>query len=167
MKNSVATENFSIRPAEARDIPHVRALIKEFAEFENLSHVCEVSGNDLRAAIFGEKSFVNCLVAFENEICAAYAIFYPIFKSFRGARSMFLEDLYVSPKARGRGLGLKLLKEVARAAKRQNCARMDWQALKWNAPALRFYENLGARFEDENFDFKICGAAFENLAETI
>ena len=157
-------KSFTIRFCETQDISNVVALVKEFAEFEKLSRMCEVSAEDLRAAIFGDESFVNCLVAFDGEACVGYAIFYPTFKSFRGERSMFLEDLYVSPNVRGKGFGLKLLKEVARISKEQNCARMDWQALKWNAPAIKFYENLGAENEDENLDFRLRGAAFERLA---
>lgn len=156
--------NFRIEKAVAENIPRIIALIEEFAEFEKLSNVCEVSEEDLRAAIFGEKSFVNCLVAFADENCVGYAMFYPTFKSFRGERSMFLEDLYVSPAMRGKGLGLKMLREVARVSKRENCVRMDWQALKWNAPAIKFYESLGTENDDENLDFRLRGAAFERLA---
>lgn len=156
--------NFKVEKAALEHLPQIIELIKEFAEFEKLSHVCEVSENDLRAAIFGDESFVNCLIAFADETCVGYAIFYPTFKSFRGERSMFLEDLYVSPTMRGRGFGLEMLKEVARVSKKQNCARMDWQALKWNAPAIKFYANLGAENDDENLDFRLRGAAFERLA---
>ena len=159
--------NLRIENAAPEHLPQIVALIEEFAEFEKLSGVCQVAEDDLRAAIFGDESFVNCLVAFESERCVGYAIFYPVFKSFRGERSMFLEDLYVSPNARGKGFGLKMLKAVARVAKEENCARMDWQALKWNAPAIEFYKNLGAEYEDENFDFRLRGAAFDKLSAEI
>jgi GNAT superfamily N-acetyltransferase len=118
----------------------------------------------LREAVFGANRFAHCLVAESHGELVGYAIFFPVFKTFRGERSMFLEDLYVSPKMRGRGLGFALLKEVARIAKEQNCVRMDWQALKWNAPALEFYRNLGAESDDENLDFRLRGAAFEKLS---
>ncbi len=156
--------NLRIEKAAPKDIPQIVALIGEFAEFEKLSEFCQVTENHLRETIFGKKRFVNCLVAFADDVSVGYALFYPVFKSFRGERSMFLEDLYVSPTMRGQGFGLKMLKEVARAAKQQNCARMDWQALKWNAPTIKFYENLGAEFQDENLDFNLRGAAFERLA---
>ena len=156
-------ENFAIRAAEAEDILQVVALIREFAEFENLIHWCNVSESDLRAVIFGIDKFVNCLIAERGDSIVGYALFYPIFKSFRGERSMFLEDLYVSPAMRGQGLGLKMLTEVARNARLQNCARMDWQALKWNSAAIEFYKNLGAETDDENFDFRLRGENFDNL----
>lgn len=156
--------NFRIlNPAQA-DLNDIIKLIQEFAEFEKLSEWCKVSENDLREAIFGEHKFVNCLVAESEDKLIGYALFFPVFKSFRGERSMFLEDLYVSSKMRGRGLGLKLLKEVARMAKEQNCVRMDWQALKWNAPAIEFYKNLGAETDDENLDFRLRGEDFARLA---
>lgn len=156
-------KNFLISTAKANDVLAVLALIREFAEFENLIHWCEVSENDLREAIFGADKFVNCLIAESENSIVGYAFFFPIFKSFRGERSMFLEDLYISPAMRGQGLGLKMLAEVARNAKLQNCVRMDWQALKWNSAAIEFYKNLGAETDDENFDFRLRGAAFEKL----
>lgn len=156
--------NLKIEKAKEKDIPQILRLIKEFAEFEKLSEWCEVTEENLRENIFGTNAFVQALIAFDDEICVGYALFFPVFKSFRGERSMFLEDLYVSPAIRGKGLGLRMLKEVARAAKAQGFVRMDWQALKWNAPAVNFYKNLGAESDDENFDFRLRGDNFKNLA---
>jgi GNAT superfamily N-acetyltransferase len=153
-----------IRKTEEGDIPQIVALIKEFAEFENLFEWFQVTEEKLREAIFAETAFVQAMVAFDGKSCVGYALFYPIFRSFRGERSMFLEDLYVSPKMRGKGLGFAMLKEVARMAKAQGFVRMDWQALKWNEPAINFYKNLGAETDDENFDFRLRGAAFDILA---
>lgn len=153
-----------IRKIVQQDILNILRLIEEFAEFEKLFEFCQVSEDDLREVIFGEHKFVNCLVAESENELVGYALFYPVFKSFRGERSMFLEDLYVSPKMRGKGLGLKMLREVARAAKEQNCVRMDWQALKWNTPAIEFYQKLGAKADDENLDFSLRGEDFTRLA---
>ena len=152
-----------VRAAEERDITAIAILIREFAEFEKLDHWCEVTEDDLHEAIFGKKSFVQGLVAMAGKRYAGYALFYPTFKSFRGERSVFLEDLYVTPDLRGNGLGLVMLREVAKYAKARGYARIDWQTLKWNAPAIKFYENLGAEFDDENFDFRLRGTAFEQL----
>ena len=154
-----------IRKSVQDDILNTLNLIKEFAEFEKLSEFCKVSENDLREAIFGEHKFVNCLVAESENELIGYALFFPVFKSFRGERSMFLEDLYISPKMRGGGLGLKMLKAVARTAKERNCVRMDWQALKWNTPAIEFYKKIGANMDDENYDFSLRGEFFARLAE--
>lgn len=157
--------NLQIEKAAAKDIPQVVALIKEFAEFEKLSHLCEVTENDLLGTIFGAQAFVRCLIAKSENELVGYAIFYPVFKSFRGERSVFLEDLYVTPDLRGKGLGFVMFREVAKYAREQGFGRLDWQALKWNKPAIDFYKNLGADSDDDNFDFRLRGAAFEKLAQ--
>ena len=156
--------NFVVRTAEAKDMVAIAILIREFAEFEKLSAWCEVTDDDLHKAIFGEKSFVQSLVALSDGRYVGYALFYPSFKSFRGERSIFLEDLYVTPELRGNGLGFVMLREVAKYAVEEGFARMDWQVLKWNAPAVKFYESIGAEYDDENFDFRLRGQAFAQLA---
>ena len=155
--------SLKVRAAEAGDVTAIAVLIREFAEFENLSAWCEVTEDDLREAIFGSKSFVRALVALSGNRYVGYALFYPVFRSFRGERSMFLEDLYVTPDLRGNGLGFVMLREVAKYAKDEGFVRMDWQALKWNAPAVKFYESIGAEHDDENYDFRLRGQAFEQL----
>ncbi len=154
-----------VRAARDEDIAAIVILIREFAEFENLSEWCEVTEVNLQEAIFGKKSFVQALVAMADNRYVGYALFFPVFKSFRGERSVFLEDLYVTPDLRGQGLGFVMLREVAKYAQEQGFARLDWQALKWNEAAIEFYKNLGAESDDENFDFRLRGAAFEKLAQ--
>jgi len=156
--------SLTVRAAEERDVTAIAILIREFAEFEKLSAWCEVTDDDLHEAIFGNKSFVQALVALSDGRYVGYALFYPVFRSFRGERSMFLEDLYVTPDLRGNGLGFVMLREVAKYAKDEGFARMDWQALKWNAPALKFYQSIGAESDDENLDFRLRGQAFSQLA---
>lgn len=157
-------EQLRIRAARVEDVAAIAVLIGEFAEFEKLSHACEVTEDDLRAAMFGENSFVQSLVALDGKRYVGYAIYFPVFKSFRGERSIFLEDLYVTPDLRGQGLGFVLLKEAAKRAKAQGFVRMDWQALKWNEAAINFYKKLGAETDDENLDFRLRAAHFDCLA---
>jgi GNAT superfamily N-acetyltransferase len=154
-----------VRAARAEDVRAIIILIREFAEFEKLSASCEVTEANLREAIFGEKGFVQALVAVADNRYVGYALFFPVFKSFRGEPSVFLEDLYITPDLRGQGLGFVMLKEVAKYAREQGYTRLDWQALKWNKPAIMFYKNLGAESDDENYDFRLRGAAFEKLAQ--
>jgi len=156
--------SLTVRAAEERDVTAIAILIREFAEFEKLLAWCEVTDDDLHEAIFGNKSFVQALVALSDGRYVGYALFYPVFRSFRGECSMFLEDLYVTPDLRGNGLGFVMLREVAKYAKDEGFARMDWQALKWNAPALKFYQSIGAESDDENLDFRLRGQAFSQLA---
>jgi len=159
------THQLTVREAKSADVPAIALLIREFAEFEKLIQWCEVTETHLREAIFGEQKFVQALVAMDGNRYVGYALFFPVFKSFRGERSIFLEDLYVTPDLRGKGLGLVMLREVAIYAKRQGFVRLDWQALKWNEAAINFYKNLGAETDDENFDFRLRGAAFEELSK--
>jgi GNAT superfamily N-acetyltransferase len=159
------TYQLTVRETKAGDIPAIALLIREFAEFEKLTQWCEVTEADLYEAIFGEGKFVQSLVAMDGNRFVGYALFFPVFKSFRGERSIFLEDLYVTPDLRGNGLGLVMLREVVVYAKRQGFVRLDWQALKWNEAAINFYKNLGAETDDENFDFRLRGAAFQKLSE--
>lgn len=154
----------TVRKAKSTDVAAITLLIREFAEFEKLAEWCEVTEADLREAIFGGQEFVQALVAMDGNRYVGYALYFPVFKSFRGERSIFLEDLYVTPDLRGNGLGLVMLREVAKFAKEQGFTRLDWQALKWNEAAINFYKNLGAETDDENFDFRLRGAAFEELA---
>jgi GNAT superfamily N-acetyltransferase len=139
-------------------------LLREFAQFENLQNEFLVDEEKLNLVLFGEEKFVECLVGFADEEMVAYAIFFPIFRTFRGDRSMYLEDLYVKETMRGRGFGLAMLKAVARQARERGFSRMDWQALNWNIPAIDFYKKLGAESNEEQMDFRLIGAAFEKLA---
>jgi GNAT superfamily N-acetyltransferase len=159
------THQLTVREAKFADVPAIALLIREFAEFEKLAEWCEVTEANLREAIFGKQKFVQVLVAMDGNRYAGYALFFPVFKSFRGERSVFLEDLYVTPDLRGNGLGFVMLREVAKYAKEQGFTRLDWQALKWNEAAINFYKNLGAETDDENFDFRLRGAAFQKLSE--
>ena len=154
-----------IRAARTEDVAAILILIQEFAEFEKLSSWCEVTEANLQEAIFGKKGFVQALVAMTDNRYVGYALFFPVFKSFRGEPSIFLEDLYITPDLRGQGLGFVMLREVAKYAQEQGYTRLDWQALKWNEAAIEFYKNLGAESDDENFDFLLRGESFEKLAQ--
>lgn len=152
-----------IRHACREDIPTLVGLIREFAVFEKLEHVCEVDEKSVEVAFFSTASSFQCLLAFIDGECTGYAVFYPVFKTFRGVRSMYLEDLYVIPDARGSGVGIALLRAVARDAAEAGINRLDWQVLDWNIEAIGFYETLGSERDDGNLDFRISGEAFNNL----
>lgn len=156
---------FEIRTASETDIPHIVTLIREFAAFEKMDHLCEVTEEGLVRALFQKDATTRCVVATSEGDCVGYALFYPIFRSFRGVPSMYLEDLYVTPHMRGNGVGLQLVKAVARAAAAAGFRRMDWQVLKWNTEAKIFYESLGAENDDENLDFRLMDEVFLKLIE--
>lgn len=161
---SEAKMQFTIQTIVPDDIPYLLKLLREFAEFENLLDEFLVTEEKLHRVIFGEKAFVECLVGFADDEMVAYAIFFPILRTFRGDPSIYLEDLYVQQNHRSKGYGLKMLKAVAKYAKENGYVRMDWQALNWNTPAIDFYKKLGAESNDEQLDFRLIGEAFEKLA---
>ena len=153
-----------IEPAAEKDIPQIVALLREFAEYENLSEYCEVTEAKLQIALFGEGKVADAIVAFDGETPIGYAIFYPNFSTFRGQRGMYLEDIYITKDFRGRGLGEQMLKYIAKIASSRGFERIDFQVLEWNTPAVKFYEKLGAHRNDEERHFKFSDEAFQNLA---
>jgi ribosomal protein S18 acetylase RimI-like enzyme len=155
---------FQIKKAEQENIPQIIALLREFADYENLLDYCEVTEERLKLALFGETKVAEAVVAFENEAPIGYAIFYPNFATFRGQRGFYLEDIYITKDFRGRGAGEAILKHLAREAKARGFERIDFQVLEWNTPAIKFYEKLGAARDDEERHFKFTDEAFKNLA---
>jgi ribosomal protein S18 acetylase RimI-like enzyme len=153
-----------VEKAGEKEISVIVALIREFAEFENLSEFCEVTEENLKDAMFGENAFVEGLITFDGETPIGYALFYPNFASFRGQKGLYLEDIYIKQEYRGKGVGEMMLKHLARIAKERGCERIDFQVLDWNMPAIRFYEKLGAKRDEEERHFKFTDEAFKNLA---
>lgn len=155
----------NIKETIEMDVPLIVAMIREFAEFENLSDFCEVTETDLTDAMFGANPCVEGLTAFNDNVPIGYALFYENFASFRGQRGLYLEDLYVRPEYRGRKIGEAFLKKLAQIAKSRNFARIDFLVLDWNEPAIKFYQKLGAAMDKEERHFKFTDAAFEELSQ--
>ena len=154
----------TINKAVENDIPQILSLLREFAEYENLLDYLEVTEERLKAALFGENKIAEAIVAFDDETAIGYAIFFPHFSTFRGQRGIYLEDIFISKDFRGKGVGEMMLKYIATLAKSRGFERIDFQVLEWNAPAIRFYEKLGAERNDEDRHFKFSDDAFEDLA---
>jgi GNAT superfamily N-acetyltransferase len=155
----------NIKEASEKDVEHIVKMIREFAEFENLSEFCEVTEENLQEAMFGENPCVEGLIAFDDDNPIGYALFYQNFASFRGQRGFYLEDLYVKQEYRGRRIGEAFLRKIAQIAKQRNFQRIDFLVLDWNEPAIRFYKKLGAQLDEEERHFKFTDAAFEELAK--
>lgn len=139
-----ACGGFHLRPATLADVSVLIALIGELAAFEGLHHECEVTGPLLAKRLFGPTSNARAILAFNQNTAAGFAVWYPTFSTFLGQPGAFLEDLYVRPPFRKRGLGRELFATAARDAHAAGCARFEWRALKWNDTALKFYKALGA-----------------------
>jgi len=145
-------------PADAEDIFR---LVKALAEYEKLTH--EVTGDvdRLREHLFGPRCYAEVIVAEMDGRTVGFALFLHNYSTFRTAPGIYLEDLFVEPAHRGRGIGTALLRAVARVARERDCARLQWAVLEWNAPAIRFYERQGAELLG---DWRLCRVTAEALA---
>ena len=153
----------SIRPACASDVPALKTLIHEFAQFERLP-VAASEASLLRDG-FGEAPKFRVLIAEWGGQPAGYALFFDYYSSFEGRPGIFLEDIYIRGEYRGKGIGKALLARVASVAREQNCFGVRWQVLDWNTPAIDFYRNLGATFLDDWKTVSLDGDALENVAK--
>ena len=154
----------SIQNITESDLSAVLDLMRDFAEYENLSEYCEITEQQLHAAMFGPEAFVEGLIATDSAKAVGYALFYPNFSSFRGQRGLRLEDIYILAEYRRLNLGLLMLGEIARTAQRRGLTRIDFQVLDWNKPAVNFYIKHGATRDDDERHFKFAGEAFDRLA---
>ncbi len=154
----------SIQNITESDLAAVIDLMRDFAEYENLSLYCEITEQQLYAAMFGPEAFVEGLIVTDGARAVAYVLFYPNFSSFRGQRGLHLEDIYILDEYRRLNLGEKMLREIARIAQRRGLTRIDFQVLEWNKPAVNFYLKHGATRNDDERHFKFVGRAFDRLA---
>ncbi|HDR9209906.1 TPA: GNAT family N-acetyltransferase [Burkholderia vietnamiensis] len=153
-----------IRPAEARDVGAIVALMRELAEFKKLTHLFVATEADLADALFGERPAAEALVAELDGAIVAYALFFHNYSTFVGRRGLYLEDLYVQPAQRGTGLGTALLRHLAALAVERRCARFEWSVLDWNRPAIDFYEKMGATVLPDWRIVRMTGDALHALA---
>lgn len=155
----------TVRPARESDLDAIAELIRALAEYERMPEAATFDRESLRRHLFGPERAAEALVAEESDgTVAGYAVFFPVFSTFRGSVGLHVEDIFVREEFRGRGWGRRLLAAVARIARERGCDRLQWDVLDWNEPAIRFYRNLGARPLDEWTIYRLDGAAFEALA---
>jgi GNAT superfamily N-acetyltransferase len=157
-------EGVTQRFATAADVPVILAMIRELAEYERLSHEVVADEGLLRESLFGDRRVAEVIIAEERGEPLAFALFFHNFSTFVGRPGIYLEDIYVRPPARGRGIGKALLVLLAQIAVERGCGRMEWSVLDWNEPAIGFYRKLGATAMDEWTVFRVAGAALEGLA---
>jgi GNAT superfamily N-acetyltransferase len=152
-----------IRPATAADVPLILEFIHGLADYEKLSAEVEATEEKLHATLFPRQGTpaAECILAFFDGTPAGFAVYFTIFSTFLAKPSLYLEDLFVKPEFRGRGIGKALLLHLARLANTRGCGRMEWTVLDWNEPAIAFYESLGAQRLRE---WQICRLTGESLA---
>lgn len=149
-----------IRNATVDDVPDILRLIRGLAEYEKLEHMVVATEERLRESLFGERPMAEAVLAQVDGHAAGLAVFFHNYSTFRGRAGVYLEDLFVEPAHRGKGLGKALLLHVARLAAARGCERMEWSVLDWNTPAIEFYRSLGAQLLDE---WRICRLDGETL----
>jgi len=159
-----AASEFRIEAATERDVPLILQLIKGLAEYERLSEHVTATEDDLRASLFGAAPAAEVAIAYEGSQPVGFALFFHNYSTFLGQRGLYLEDLFVKPEWRGRGVGRALLRHLARIAVERNCGRMEWAVLDWNMPAIRFYRRLGARAMEDWTVFRLAGDSLASLA---
>jgi GNAT superfamily N-acetyltransferase len=143
----VIATGYSIVPATPRDIPDLLQMIRALAEYEKLSHLVVASEASVGKALFGVHPAAEALIAREvgkNGTASGFALFLHTFSTFLGRRGLWLEDLFVYPAHRGKGLGRDLMATLAGIARERDCGRFEWAVLDWNVPAIAFYEAMGA-----------------------
>lgn len=138
------SDALQIRPATEDDVPLILRFIRELAEYERLAHTVVATEESLRATLFGNPRFAEVLIAESGGEAAGFALFFHNYSTFLAKPGFYLEDLYVRPELRGRGIGKQLLSRLAKLARERNCGRLEWAVLNWNESAIRFYESLGA-----------------------
>lgn len=153
---------FKIRPATPEDVPAIFSLIQALAEYENLTHQVTGTEADLQDHLFGEKPFVEAIVATTPTQIVGFALFFYNYSTFLTKPGIYLEDLFVLPEYRGEGIGKALLTQVAQLAINRNCGRLEWSVLDWNEPAIGFYQRMGA---DVLPDWRICRVTGEALSQ--
>jgi len=149
--------------ATPADVPTLLLLIGELAEFERLAHEVVVTEASLHEALFCERPIVETVIARVDGEVAGFALYFHNFSTFLGRSGLYLEDLYVRPAFRGRGVGRDLLVHIAGVAGARGCGRMEWSVLNWNRRAIGFYESLGARPVNDWTVYRLDRAGLEAL----
>ncbi len=154
----------AIRPATPADLPLIAQFIRDLADYEKLAHEVRFDEAKLGAKLFGPRPYAEVLIGELDGTPQGFALFFHNFSTFEGRPGIYLEDLFVRPAARGSGLGKALLAHLAELCVTRDCARLEWSVLDWNAPAIGFYQSLGARLMDEWTVMRVDGDALTKLA---
>ena len=153
-----------IKPATRDDAPLILSLVKELAEYERLAHEVIATEEVVTESLFGVRPSAEVVLAYYDEDPVGYALFFHSFSTFVGRPGLYLEDVYVRPSMRGKGIGKALMLYLAKLAVERRCGRFEWAVLNWNKPSISFYESLGARPMDEWTVYRLDGDALKRLA---
>ena len=157
-------DRVTIRPATERDVPTILGFIRALAQYEHLEHEVVATEDMLRKTLFGPRPYAEVVFACLEDKPVGFALFFHNYSTFLGKPGIYLEDLFVHPEARGRGLGKRLLTWLAKTAVERDCGRLEWAVLDWNEPSIRFYKSLGAVHKHEWQIFRLTGDALNSVA---
>ena len=157
--------DFFIRKAEKADVPLVLDFIKKLAAYERLSHEVVATEEQLAKYLFGEDKVAEVVIGYYRDVPVGFALYFYSFSTFLGKPGIYLEDLYVLDKHRGKGFGKALLAYLAKLAVEKDCGRLEWAVLDWNEPSIEFYKSLGASIMDEWLVNRLTGEGLLKLAE--
>jgi GNAT superfamily N-acetyltransferase len=154
----------TIRPVRTDEVHLVLQFVRELAEYERLLHEVTATEQGLRESLFGAKPYAEVVFACLDDEPVGFALFFHNFSTFLAQPGIYLEDLFVRPAVRGKGVGQALLMWLAAEAVRRKCGRLEWSVLDWNEAAIRFYKALGARPMDEWGIFRLSGESLKAVA---
>lgn len=155
--------HLNIRPAQRQDCALILEFIRELADYEKLAHEVVATVGSLEDSLFGEAPVAEVLIAEWQGQAAGFALHFASYSTFLGRPGMYLEDLFVRPSYRGKGIGKALLSHLARIVVERGWGRLDWSVLGWNEPAIEFYRALGARALDDWTQYRLDGNALRSL----
>ena len=158
------THSFTIRSAISKDVPAIFSLIQALADYEKLSHAVTGNAESLKEHLFGSRPCVEAIVAQSSDQIVGFALFFSNYSTFLTKPGLYLEDLFVLPDYRGKGIGKALLAHLAQLALSRDCGRLEWSVLDWNEPAIAFYQRMGATILPDWQICRVTGAAIAKLA---
>jgi GNAT superfamily N-acetyltransferase len=156
---------FTLRPTTPADIPTLHRLMRDFAAYERLDHRFKITAAGLHDALFGGKPALESVLAEIEATPVGFALWYMTFGTFSGRWGLFVEDIYIEPAHRGRGIGQALFRHMAGIALERDCIDMQWNVLDWNTPAINFYRRIGAQPVRDWIPQQLSGQALTALAE--
>jgi len=155
-----------IRKATSEDSALILMFITELAIYEDAENEVVATESDIRKSLFGSDSTTRAVICNIDNEPVGFALYFFNYSTWLGKHGLYLEDLYVSPDHRGSGAGKALLKYLAKIALSMGCGRFEWSVLDWNEPAIKFYQSIGAKLQDEWVAYRLTGKALEELADS-
>jgi GNAT superfamily N-acetyltransferase len=165
MKITTSIPEFTIRSARSEDTPLILSFIRELAEYEKLSHHVVASEAELERTLFGERPVAEVIIGEYEDAPVAFALFFHTYSTFLARPGVYLEDLFVKPEMRGKGLGTMMLSYLAHLARERGCGRFEWSVLDWNEPAIKVYRSIGAVPMGEWTVHRVDGEVLTRLAD--